>query len=185
MITATKIRIGMMIIHNGELCRVLKKDHVTPGKGNAHMSAILRNLKTGNSLPARWNSGDKIEQAFLEEHEMEYLYDDGETYHLMNTKNFEQIIMNHEMFGEAINYILPNMKVQVTFYEDKPVGVDLPQKVVLKVTDAPPAIKNQTATSSYKRCTVETGLEVMVPPFVETGDSIKINTESGEYLERG
>jgi len=184
MITATKLRTGMMIIYNGDLHRVLKVDHVTPGKGKAHVQATIRNIKTGNSLPTRWNSDDKIERAFLEEHQMQYLYDDGERYHLMNTETYEQIEMDHEMFGEAINYVLPNMNVQVTFYEGQPVGLDLPQTVDLKVVEAEPAIKKQTAQSSYKRCKVETGLQVMVPNFVEAGDTIRINTESGEYQER-
>ncbi len=184
MIVATKLRPGMMIIHDGDLHRVLKVDHVTPGKGKAHISAILRNIKSGNSTPARWNSDDKLERAFLEEHTMQYLYDDGERYHLMNTENYEQIEMDHEMFGEAINYILPEMKVQVTFYEGQPVGLDLPQTVDLEVVEAEPAIKKQTASASYKRCKVVTGLEVMVPNFIEAGDRIRINTETGEYQER-
>jgi len=174
----------MMIIHEGQLHRVLKVDHVTPGKGKAHVSAVIRNIKTGNSTPARWNSDDKIERAFLEEHQMQYLYDDGERYHLMNTESFEQIEMDHEMFGEAINYILPNNNVMVTFYEGQAVGLDLPDTVDLKVVEAEPAVKKQTASSSYKKCKVETGLTVMVPPFVESGDTIKIKTENNEYIER-
>ena len=184
MIVATKLRVGMMVIHDGDLCRVLKVDHVTPGKGKAHISAILRNVKTENSFPSRWNSDEKIERAFLEEHEMQYLYDDGDRYHLMNTTSFEQIEMDHEMFGEAINFILPNQNVMVTFYEGNPVGIELPQTVALKVIEAEPSVKKQTATGSYKKCKVETGITVMVPAFVEAGDSIKINTESGDYLER-
>ncbi|MBT3182687.1 MAG: elongation factor P [Deltaproteobacteria bacterium] len=184
MIVATKLRIGMMIIHDGDLCRVLKTDHVTPGKGKAHMAATLRNVKTGNSFPCRWNSDEKIERAFLEEHEMQYLYDDGEVYHLMNTENFEQIAMDHEMFGDAIKFILPNQNVKVTFHDEKPVGIELPQTVVLEVVEAEGTLKKQTATGSYKKCKVETGLEVMVPPFVKVGDSIRISTESGDYQER-
>ena len=184
MITATKLRPGMMIIYNGDLHRVLKVDHITPGKGKAHVQATLRNIKSGNSLPTRWNSDDKIERAFLEEHEMQYLYDDGERYHLMNTETYEQIEMDHEMFGDAINYILPNENVKVTFYEGQPVGLDLPQTVDLMVVEAEPAIRKQTAQATYKRCKVETGLEVMVPNFIEAGTKIRINTETGEYQER-
>ena len=184
MIVATKLRAGMMIIHEGQLCRVLRVEHVTPGKGKAHVQATVRNIKTGNSMPCRWNSDDKIERAFLEEHEMEYLYDDGDRYHLMNTETYEQIEMDHEMFGEAINFILPNNRVMVTFYEGSPVGIDLPPTVDLKVVEAEPALKKQTASSSYKRCKVETGLTVMVPAFVEAGNVIRISTETGEYQER-
>ena len=184
MIVATKLRAGMMIIHEDQLCRVLKVDHVTPGKGKAHVQATVRNVKTGNSMPCRWNSDDKIKRAFLEEHQMEYLYDDGERYHLMNTETYEQIEMDHEMFGEVINFILPNNRVMVTFYEGNPVGIDLPPAVNLKVVEAEPALKKQTASSSYKRCKVETGLTVMVPSFIKAGDVIRISTETGEYQER-
>lgn len=184
MIAATKLRPGMMILHDGELCRVMKIDHVTPGKGKAHVAANVRNIKTGNQMPCRWNSDDKIERAFLEEHEMQYLYDDGEQYHLMNTENFEQIVMDHEMFGDAIKFILPDNKVEVTFYDGNPVGIDLPKTVDLKVTQADPALKKQTASAQKKNCTVETGLVVQVPAFVEEGDVIRIDTESGDYLER-
>lgn len=184
MIVATKLRPGMMILYEGELCRVLKVDHVTPGKGKAHVGANIRNIKTGNQLPCRWNSDDKIERAFLEEHEMEYLYDDGEQYHLMNTENYEQIVMDHEMFGDAIKFILPNNRVKVTFYDGNPVGVDLPKTVDLKVTQADASLKKQTASAQKKNCTVETGLVVQVPPFIEIGDVIRVDTESGDYLER-
>ena len=184
MIVATKLRPGMMIIHEGALCRVLKIDHVTPGKGKAHVAANVRNIKTGNQFPCRWNSDDKIERAFLEEHEMQYLYDDGDQYHLMNTENYEQIVMDHEMFGDAIQFILPDNSVKVTFYDGNPVGIDLPQTVDLKVIQADAALKKQTASAQKKNCTVETGLVVQVPAFVEEGDVIRIDTESGEYLER-
>jgi elongation factor P len=184
MIVATRLRTGMMIIHEGQLCRVLRVEHVTPGKGKAHVQATVRNVKAGNSMPCRWNSDDKIERAFLEEHQMEYLYDDGDRYHLMNTETYEQIEMDHETFGEAINFILPNHKVMITFYEGSPVGIDLPPTVDLKVVEAEPALKKQTASSSYKRCKVETGLTVMVPSFIKAGDVIRVSTETGEYQER-
>lgn len=184
MISATKLKAGMMILFNGELCRVLKVDHVTPGKGHAHVQANLRNLKTGNSFPERWNSDDKIEKAFLETHEMQYLYDDGEVYHLMNTENYEQIAMGHEMFGDAIKYILPNNNVLVTFYDGNPVGLELPKTVDLKVTEAESVVNKQTASSSYKKSIVETGITVMVPTFIKAGDVIRIDTETGDYVER-
>jgi elongation factor P len=184
MIVATKLRTGMMILHEGELCRVLKVDHVTPGKGKAHVQANVRNVRTGNQMPCRWNSDDKLEQAYLEEHEMEYLYDDGDQYHLMNTENYEQIVMDHEMFGDAIKFIMPNNRVKVTFHDGKPVGVDLPKTVDLKVIEAEGSVKRQTAAAQYKKCTVETGLVVQVPPFVEVGDVIRVDTDTGDYLER-
>lgn len=185
MVQANRIRSGSVIIHDGELCRVMSVAHLTPGNLRAMVQAKMRTIKTGVQFEHRFRATEEVEAAFLEEHEMEYLYDDGDRYHLMNTETFEQVEMNHEMFGDAIKYILPNQKVMITFYEDNPIGIDLPSAVVLTVAEAEPVVKKQTASSSYKKCTVETGLVVMVPPFVEAGDKIRVNTETGEYLERG
>ena len=184
MVQANRIRIGTVIIFEGDLCRVISTQHHTPGNLRAMVQAKMRSLKSGVQFEHRFRATEDVETAFLEEHEMEYLYDDGDQYHLMNTENYEQIVMDHEMFGDAIKYILPNNRVKVTFYEGSPVGVHLPKTVDLKVTDAEAAVKKQTASSSYKKCTVETGLVVQVPPFVDAGDIIRIDTETGEYLER-
>lgn len=185
MVQANRIRSGSVIIYDGELCRVMSVTHLTPGNLRAMVQAKMRTVKTGVQFEHRFRATEEVEAAFLEEREMEYLYDDGDRYHLMNTETFEQVEMNHDMFGDAIKYILPNQKVMITFYDGNPIGIDLPSAVVLKVAEAEPVVKKQTASSSYKRCTVETGLVVMVPPFVEAGDKIKVNTETGEYLERG
>lgn len=185
MVQANRIRSGSVIIYDGELCRVMSVTHLTPGNLRAMVQAKMRTVKTGIQFEHRFRATEEVEAAFLDEHEMEYLYDDGDRCHLMNTETFEQVEMNHDMFGDAIKYILPNQKVMITFYDGNPIGIDLPSAVVLKVTEAEPVVKRQTASSSYKRCTVETGLVVMVPPFVEAGDKIKVNTETGEYLERG
>lgn len=185
MVQANRIRSGSVIIYDGELCRVMSVTHLTPGNLRAMVQAKMRTVKTGVQFEHRFRATEEVEAAFLEEREMEYLYDDGDRYHLMNTETFEQVEMNHDMFGDAIKYILPNQKVMITFHDGNPIGIDLPSAVVLKVAEAEPVVKKQTASSSYKRCTVETGLVVMVPPFVEAGDKIKVNTETGEYLERG
>jgi len=184
MIPANKVKAGSVVIIDGELCKVLKRHHHTPGNLRAMVQAVLRNIKTGNSFPLRWAADEKIEVAFLDEREMEYLYDDGTSYNLMDTTNFEQITVDHDFFGEAIQYVLPNTKVKITFHEGVPVGVNLPQTVDLEITDCDAAIKNQTATTSYKRATMETGLTVMVPPFITRGEKIRVNTETGEYVER-
>lgn len=184
MVQANRMRSGNVIMYNGDLCRVLSVTHLTPGNLRAMVQAKMRRIKDNVQFENRFRATEEVEMAYLEEHEMEYLYDDGERYHLMNTSSFEQIEMDHEMIGEAINYILPNTKVQVTFHEGTPIGVDLPTTVSLKVTEAEASVKRQTASSSYKKCTVETGLTVLVPPFVEAGDTIKIKTETGEYVER-
>jgi len=184
MVQANRLRAGHVIIFNGELCRVMSVLHLTPGNLRAMVQAKLRSLKSGTQFENRFRATEDVESAFLEQHEMEYLYDDGDQYHLMNTENYEQIVMDHEMFGDAIKYILPNNRVKVTFHEGSPVGIELPKTVDLKVTEAEASVKRQTASASYKKCTVETGLVVQVPPFVEAGDVIRIDTESGEYLER-
>ncbi len=184
MVQANRMRSGNVIIYNGDLCRVLSVTHLTPGNLRAMVQAKMRRVKDNVQFENRFRATEEVEMAFLEEHEMEYLYDDGDRYHLMNTSTFEQIEMDHEMIGDAINFILPNTKVQVTFYEGTPIGVDLPTTVNLKVLEAEPSVKKQTASASYKKCKVETGLTVLVPPFVEAGDVIKIKTESGEYVER-
>lgn len=184
MAQANRIRAGSVIIFNKDLCRVLSVTHLTPGNLRAMVQMKMRNIKTGVQFENRFRATEDVETAFLEKHQMEYLYDDGECYHLMNCETYEQIEMGREMIGDATNYLLPNTKVEVTFYEGNPIGVELPTTVTLKVVEAEPAVKKQTASASYKKCTVETGLVVMVPPFVEAGDAIKVNTETGEYLER-
>lgn len=184
MVQANRLRPGSVIIHKGDLCRVMSVQHLTPGNLRAMVQAKFRNLKTGVQFENRFRATEDVEAAFLEKHQMEYLYDDGGRYHLMNCETYEQIEMDHDQFGDAIQYLLPNTKVEVTFHEGSPIGVELPTTVALKVVEAEPSVKRQTASASYKKCTVETGLVVMVPPFIEAGDVIKINTETGEYLER-
>jgi len=185
MVQANRLRSGSVIMYKGDLCRVMSVMHLTPGNLRAMVQAKIRNIKTGVQFEQRFRATEDVEAAFLEKHQMEYLYDDGERYHLMNAETYEQIEMDRETLGSAINYLLPNTKAEVTFYEGQPIGIELPSSVALKVIEAEPSVKRQTASASYKKCTVETGLIVQVPPFVEAGDVIKINTETGEYLERG
>lgn len=184
MVQANRLRVGSVIIYNGDLCRVIGITHLTPGNLRALVQAKMRNLRTGLQFENRFRSTEDVEVGYLEKHEMEYLYEDDGHYHLMNCENYEQIVMDEELFGDAKKYLLPNTKVAVTFYEGKPIGIELPTTVDLKVVEADASVKRQTASASYKKCTVETGLVVQVPPFVEAGDKIRINTESGEYLER-
>ncbi len=185
MVQANRLRTGSVIMYKGDLCRVMNVTHLTPGNLRAMVQAKMRNIKSGLQFEQRFRATEDVEAAFLEKHQMEYLYDDGERYHLMNAATYEQIEMDREMMGDAINYLLPNAKIEVTFYEGLAIGVELPTSVALKVINAEPSVKKQTASASYKKCTVETGLVILVPPFVEAGDMIKINTETGEYLERG
>ena len=184
MIQATQMRAGMAILHDGNLCRVLNVHHLTPGNWRGMVQAKLRNIKTGNSFEHRFRSEDRVEKADLEEHEMEFLYASGDEYHFMNTDTYDQVAIQRVDLGDAAFYIIPNTKVMVEFYEHRPVGVELPTTVNLKVVDTPPGMKGATASNSGKPATLETGLQVSVPQFIEIGEVITIDTAEGKYLER-
>lgn len=185
MITATQIRNGMVIVHEGHLFRVMNVAHLTPGNKRAIIHTQLRNLKSGTQAEVRFSSVDKVERAILELHEMEYLYHDGEHYYFMNTETYEQLSLSGEVLGEAVHYLLPNTRVECDFYEGQAVGVELPPSVTLKVVEAEPTVKRATASASYKQATLETGAVVKVPPFIQAGDLVKVNPVTGEYVERG
>lgn len=182
---ATQLRAGMLINHEGQLWRVMNVVHVTPGNWRGMVQTKLRNLRTGTQTENRFRSEDKVDRVTLEQHEMEFLYQSGDEFHFMNTENYEQVVLTSEHLGDAVRYLLPNLRLQVEFYEGTtPVGVTLPKTVDLKVTDTSPGIKGATVTNVLKPATTETGLVVQVPPFVEIGDTIRVDTESGEYLSR-
>lgn len=184
MIQATQLRAGMAILHDGNLCRVLSVHHLTPGNWRGMVQAKLRNIKSGNSFEHRFRSEDRLEKADLEEHEMEFLYASGAEYHFMNTETYEQVAIQGDDLGTAVHYLTPNIKVMVEFYEQRPVGVELPVTVDLKVTDTPPGMKGATASNSGKPATLETGLQVTVPQFIEVGEVVRVDTAEGKYLER-
>ncbi len=184
MIQATQLKAGMAILHEGNLCRVMNVQHLTPGNWRGMVQTKLRNLKTGNSFEHRFRSEDRVEKADLEEHEMEFLYAEGEEYHFMNTSSYEQVAMSREDLGDAVHYLSPNIKVMVEFYEHRAVGAELPVTVDLRVTDTPPGMKGATASNSGKPATLETGLQIVVPQFVNVGDIIRVDTAEGKYLER-
>jgi elongation factor P len=144
----------------------------------------MRNLRTGLSTENRFRSEDKVEKVTLEQHEMEFLYQDGDLFHFMNTENYEQVELSRDDLGGTVGYLVPNLKLQVEFYEGKPIGVELPKTVDLKVTEVVPAMKTATVTNVLKPATTETGLVVPVPNFIETGAVIRVDTESGAYLSR-
>ena len=184
MIPATQLRSGMAILHEGNLCRVLSVLHLTPGNWRGMVQTKLRNVMTGNSFDYRFRSEDRVERADLEQHEMEFLYASGDEYHFMNTGTYEQVAIHKDDLGDAVNYLTPNTKVVVEFYEHRPVGVELPITVDLKVIDTPPGLRSATATNSGKPATLETGLQVQVPQFIQVGEVIRIDTAEGKYLER-
>ncbi len=183
-IIATQLRVGMNIIHKEKLCRVASVTHVTPGKGHGMIQAKLREVATGTGFDYRFRSDERIERATLEQRQMEFLYADGEEYVFMNSETYEQINLNTELLGDSINYLLPNIQIKVEFFQDQPIGVDLPQSVELEVVETAPELKGATASASAKPATLETGLVVQVPQFVKVGEKIRVDTSEGKYIER-
>ena len=183
-INATAIRTGNILELDNALWRVTKSMHVTPGKGVACMQVEMRNVETGTKTNKRFNSTERVERATLSQRPMQYLYEDGDLFHFMDTESYEQITLGRDMVEEALAYLLPEMQVEVEFHDERPLNVRLPQTVVLTVVECDAAMKGQTATGSYKPGKLETGASVMVPPYLEAGTRIKINTETGEYVER-
>jgi len=184
LIPATHLRVGMVIMYNNDLYRVTNVVHITPGNWRGMVQTKLRSIKSGNATENRFRSEDKVERITLEQHEMEYLYSDGDQYHFMNTASYEQIALSDEDLGDAKNYLLPNVKIMVEFYETTPLGVALPKTLDLTVTETAPGLKSATVTNALKPATTETGLVVNVPNFIDVGDVIRVDTESGEYVSR-
>ena len=183
-IQATRLKKGMLVKMDQDLFRVLELQHVTPGNLRGFVRVKLRNIRSGTLADQKLRSEDSVERATLDEREMQYLYQDGDDYYFMDTTSFDQIHISNEALGESVRYLKPEMTIQVEFYGTEPVGIELPQTVDLKVTDTVPGIKGATASAQVKPATLETGLVVQVPPFVNTGDVIRVNTETGEYLSR-
>jgi len=181
---ANDIRRGMIIIHNGVPHRVMDFQHRTPGNLRAFVQAKLRNLRNGASSEVRFSSTENIERASLEEHEMEFLYSDPDMHHFMNTETYDQISLDSEALGEAINYLVAGTKIQVEFFEGQPMGVELPPAVELTVVETQPEMKGATASNSPKPAKLETGVTVQVPPFIKQGDRIRVDPAKGVYLER-
>jgi elongation factor P len=182
--SANQMRPGMVIIHDNELYSVFSITHRTPGNLRAFVQAKIRNLRTGSLIEYRFRSDDRIERATLDELEMEYLYSDGDAFYFMNTENYEQTHLNRDTLGDAVNYLIPNLRINIEFYEGKPVSVELPQTVDLEVTETEPGLKGATVSNVTKPATLETGLIVQVPPFIDKGEKIRVGTAEGTYLER-
>jgi elongation factor P len=183
-IQATRLKKGNLIKMDQDLYRVLELQHVTPGNLRGFVRVKMRNIRSGVLADNRFRSEDTIERATLDEREMQYLYQDGDDYYFMDTANYEQVHISSEALGDSVNYLKPEMTIKVEFYDIEPVGIELPVTVDLKVVDTAPGIKGATASAQVKPATLETGLVVQVPPFVNPGDMIRVSTESGEYLSR-
>ncbi|HWC77821.1 MAG TPA: elongation factor P [Blastocatellia bacterium] len=181
---ANDIRRGMIIMYNNVPHRVLDFQHRTPGNLRAFVQAKLRNIKNGSSTEVRFSSTENIERAALEEHEMEFLYSDSDLHHFMNTETYDQIALDGETLGEAMNYLVPGTKIEVEFFDGQPIGVELPPAVELTVVETTPELKGATASNSPKPAKLETGVTVQVPPFIKEGDRIRVDPAKGVYLER-
>src|SRR5215217_8982174 len=183
-IQATRLKKGNLVKMGQDLFRVLELQHVTPGNLRGFVRVKLRNIRSGTLADQKLRSEDSVERATLDEREMQYLYHDGDDFYFMDTSSFEQVHISSEALGDSVNYLKAEMTILVEFYGTEPVGIELPPSVDLKVTDTAPGIKGATASAQVKPATLETGLVVSVPPFVNTGDSIRVSTETGEYLSR-
>jgi elongation factor P len=183
-IQATRLRKGMLIQMNGTLYRVVDLHHITPGNKRGHVQSKLREVKSTRMVDHKFRSEDTVERAILDEHEMQFLYRDGNLFNFMDTGTFEQVHLSDEVLGDSALYLLPESLINVEFWDGEPVGIHLPLTVDLKVVDTVPGIKGATAAAQVKPATVETGLVVTVPAFVNNDDVIRVNTETGEYLSR-
>jgi len=181
---ATQLRVGNIIEHEGQLWRVMQATHRTPGNKRGFMQAKLRNLKSGTQTEYKFASEDRVERVSLEQHVAEYLYESGGRYTFMNTETFEQIELGADELGDAVNYLLPNNRIEIEFHDTTPLGVSLPKTVELKVVEAAPGIANATVSNVLKPAKTETGLVVGVPNFINEGDTISVATETGEYVGR-
>jgi elongation factor P len=183
-IPATQSRRGMVIVFEGEPCRIVEFRHHTPGNLRAMVQAKLKNLRTGSSFDHRFRAADSIDPAFMETHDLEFMYQGGDTYHFMNTESYDQLEMDEEMLGDNAEWMQPGMKIQAEYYDGRPVAIKLPNSMVLEVIDTAPVMKTATKTSSTKPAKLENGVTINVPEFVGTGDKVKVNPSTGEYQER-
>lgn len=184
MIQATQLRAGMCILFEGDVCRIMNVNHVTPGNWRGFVQARMRSLKSGNSFEHRFGSTERVERAILETHPMEFLYNDPSGYHFMNQQTYDQVTLDQETLAGAELYLLPNTVLSIDFYDGTPVGIELPNTVTLEVVDTEPALRGATASASYKPAKLETGLVVQVPPFIEVGTKIIVDTREDKYLSR-
>ena len=181
---ATSIRVGNILIIDGELARVTRTDHITPGKGNACMQVKMKNIKTGQNIERRFRSSEQVERAVLDQRKVEFLYKSDNNFYFMNHETYETLELSEEFVDEAKFFLVENMEVNLEYFEEEPLGVILPQTVVLKIIETSPEIKNATATDAKKPATLETGLVIIVPPFVKEGEKVRVKVETKEYMER-
>lgn len=184
MISVNDLRTGLTIEIDGNVFSVVDFMHVKPGKGAAFVRTKLKNVRTGGVVEKTFNAGEKVAPARVERREMQYLYSDGDSYNIMDNESFEQIALTKEQLGDAIKYLLENMNIGVLMYQGQSIGIDLPNTVELRVVETAPGIKGDTASGGSKPATLETGLVVNVPFFINIDDVLIIDTRSGDYVKR-
>ena len=183
-ILATQVRVGMIINYEGELCRVTSVEHQTPGNLPARIVTKMKRLKDGINRENRFGSSDKIDKASLEQQKMEFLYEDGDNLVFMNNETYEQTELSKDILGDDLVFLHANMEVEVEFYDSTALSVTLPPSVVLAILETEPVMKNANATGSYKPAKLENGITVNVPPYIESGEKVRVNTTDRTYMER-
>ncbi|MDP1862033.1 MAG: elongation factor P [Gemmatimonadaceae bacterium] len=183
-VPATQIRKGMVIVFEGDPCRVIDFRHHTPGNLRAMVQTKMKNLRNGSNFDHRFRADDSIDKASMETHELEFLYKGGDTYHFMNLENYDQIELDTEALGDNAQWMVPNMKIIAEYYDGHPIGIELPQNLTFEIVDTSPVMKTATKTSSYKPAKLENGVTINVPEFVGTGERVRVNPSTGEYLDR-
>ena len=183
-INANEIRVGMLLEYKDDLWQVLKTQHVKPGKGGAFAEIEMKSVNKSTKLNERFRSSETIEKASVEENNFHYLYDDENDYFFIDPKSFEQIQINKDIIGDKGKLLTENLEVSVSFYNEKPISVDLPNQVNCKIKSTDVALKGQTVSSSYKPAILENGLNIQVPPFIEAGDEIVVDTRNLEYVKK-
>ncbi len=184
MIVATQLKVGNVIMHNGKPHRVTNVVHVTPGNWRGMVQTRLVNIETGSNTEHRFRSEDKVERANLEEHTLQFSYRAAEDFHFMNTENYEMVSLHSDVLGDATGYLIEGMVIEAQYFQGRVVGVEVPMFVELAVTDTTPNIKGAAVQNTSKPAIMETGLEIKVPPYIEVGDHVKIDTRTGQFVER-
>jgi elongation factor P len=185
MINATQLRVGNIVMYNGEPHRITKLIHITPGNWRGMVQTQMVNLRNGNRYEYRYRSDEKVEVLSLESHSLKFMYRQGDDYHFMNTETYDLMSLSAEVLGDAVYYLVEETEVEAHYYEGAPVSIEVPNFVTLKVAETEPSLKGATVSASPKRAVLETGLEVKVPQFVDKGDKVKIDTRDGTFVERG
>lgn len=184
MISTNDFRTGVTIELDGDVYQVIDFQHVKPGKGSPFVRSKIRNLRTGSVTERTFNAGEKVPKAHLDRREMQYLYNDGDNYNFMDTESYEQVALSAEQMGDNVRFLKEEMNIHLVFHKGRILGIDLPNTVELEVVETEPGIKGDTASGGSKPATLETGLVVQVPFFVEVGDVLQVDTRTGEYIKR-